>query len=330
METKTMLGILMLLLVAVSVPAFADEGVDEEIDEEEVELEDEEEYEVDDSDEEEVEAFFHPLGAEVRLLQLKRSITRNILVGNEALEFLAENRPDADVERLNEILDELEALLEQIDGLDMEKPANQLAMDFVDLKKQAISLTQEFREELREILPEGEISQLRERARNVESHEVLEDMREQVHSRIRENNAIRVQEMLSNMGMADQDLVDRVRIGDVNAGFAVSELKNRLRSLHGQEVADAAQRIREEASRVAVRKAVAMDEIVDRITERIHNVAQKRIQTAEEIRSRLPEDADERAAERIARIVERHEEHTERFNDLSERIGQAIGGGRPE
>ncbi|HDP74209.1 MAG TPA: hypothetical protein ENN46_04640 [Candidatus Woesearchaeota archaeon] len=328
METKTMLGILMLLLVAVSVPAFADEGMDEEIDEEEVELEDVEEYEVDDSDEEEVEAFFHPLGAEVRLLQLKRSITRNILVGNEALEFLAENEPDADVEMLNEILDELEALLEQIDDLDMEKPANELAREFVDLKKQAISLTQEFREELREILPEGEISQLRQRARNVEEHEILDELKEQAHNRIRENNAIKVQEMLSNMGMSDEELVDRVRTGDVNAGFAVSELKNRLRSLHGQDVADAAQRIREEASRITVRKAVAMDEIIDRITERIHNASQKRIQKAEEIRSRLPEDADERASERIARIMEKHEEHTERFNEIANRIGQAIGGGR--
>ena len=66
----------------------------------------------------ELNSFQNGLGAEVRFLQLSRSIERNLIHGELIIDRILEINDTADVSRLNEILDEYQLLLDEIAGVD--------------------------------------------------------------------------------------------------------------------------------------------------------------------------------------------------------------------
>ncbi len=83
-----------------------------------------------------------PYGAEVRLLQLKKAINKNIVNGKQVIAEIN----SSDTKLLESLLGNLSALIERIEDLDMNQSSAQLAAEFVNLKNQAKNITWLFRQ----------------------------------------------------------------------------------------------------------------------------------------------------------------------------------------
>ena len=60
------------------------------------------------------------LGAKIRLLQLEKSILKNILHGEAVIEFITENFEEEDTNELVEIVEELKVLKDEVASTDTE------------------------------------------------------------------------------------------------------------------------------------------------------------------------------------------------------------------
>jgi hypothetical protein len=173
--------------------------------------------------------FSYEKGAEVRFLQLELSIERNILTGGQVLEI----NPDP---QLESILDDLRNLLEEVREVDMDKPASELAADFVVLKKQATELTSQFRQIASVNLSELQRTQINERTRNMEqvrSHEA------RITSAKNEFNANLLRNILNGLEAEDADMVQQLRNSQMN----LEQVKNRLRFLFNELPAESKVRV---------------------------------------------------------------------------------------
>lgn len=166
----------------------------------------------DETADDDVTAFTSDYGARVRLLQLEESITRNILWGREIVEKIKELNESADTSELEAILAELETLRDEVAGT---TPAagEEGAKEFVDMKSDAINLTREFRDAVRELLSPGDIQGLRKRLGDIES-EGLKNLRKEIREAIRNYNAERIAEILEEAGIDDPQLIEAIRAGN--------------------------------------------------------------------------------------------------------------------
>lgn len=244
-------------------------------------------------------------GAQVRLMQLEKSIARNILVGERVVENIVENNPDADVEDLNEALAELEVIKQEVqemaDTIPEDANASELAEQFVTIKAEARNISNQFRTQAQGNLGDEQRQQLRERARNLTSEEI-EEKNEQIRQRIREHNAEQVQRVLQNMGKENEELVQKVRAGELNSGQAVSQVAREYRGLSEEKKQQAKAKINEQRAKRDVQKQAVMEKAKKNLKEKVQKRAQQRREKVQEkleqvrkrIRDRLPEEAKDK------------------------------------
>ncbi|MFH1770764.1 MAG: hypothetical protein ABH828_04360 [archaeon] len=148
-----------------------DEDAEDEEDDEDASDEDEgdesdEDENEDEEDEDDVEVFKVPYGAEVRLIQLERSIDRNIDHGERIIAAILANDENASVDNLTAILEDMEDLIIEIQGMNLEnKTPEELAEEYVEIKSRARDLSKLFRDTAREFFTGEDVLALRERLR---------------------------------------------------------------------------------------------------------------------------------------------------------------------
>ena len=299
MEKKKIMTILFLALFAIMLPLAIAEDEDLSTDEQD-----------------EVDDLRTPLGAEVRLLQLERSITRNIESGNEIIAYLTEQDVSANFTKLESIITELELLLEDVQAMDPEGDAKELALEFVEIKRQAIELSKEFRTEAVQYLSEEDAEQLRERIQE-RIQETLGDLDDTILEKRRQFNAERVGDIFGRLGINDTAVIERIRDGNLTLGEVRSHIVNAAKNMTGQQRAEAAQRINEERAKLNVFREAAAEKVKNEIQQRV----QERL---EENRERVQERINETRDRIQERLEERKEDMEERMNSTRERFEDRI------
>lgn len=216
--------IILMLLFALHTAAVAEEAGEEPEDYQEDETETQEsgsenEDDTDDATEKETRIMWHPYGAKVRLLQLQKALSVNILKAETVISVLQEQ--DFDTAELEVILDQMKELLEEVKEADPE--AEDSVHAFVAWKHKAIDLTKQFREALHATLDEATVEQLREVIRDVTS-DTIESFGYKIRECIRSYNAYQIQRVFGFFGTANNSLVE----GYLNGTLSLYQVKLQL------------------------------------------------------------------------------------------------------
>lgn len=210
---KKIWTILILLMMLISITSFA--IADDEAGEG---TENEQDEEIDEETQQEIKAMNTPLGAEIRLLQLKKALLINILKAEMAIEVLKSLEfGEEDLSALEDILDDMKDLYEVINGID---PTSEDAVQaFVENKSLAINLTKEFRDTIKDLLDEVDLNALREQIKAMISEEVL-SIGKYIHSRIRQFNRNQLYRLYGLIGEVDNDFIEQYLNETVTLGQA--------------------------------------------------------------------------------------------------------------
>ncbi len=123
------------------------------------------------------------LGAEIRLLQLEKSIIRNINTGEEIISILEETY--IDITDLQLILAELELLIQEVQSADPD--ASDAVRIFLDLKYDAVNLSTDFRGTLRGLIGGSLIEQIQQQTRNMTCDQIL-NLSQTIQNKIQQYN----------------------------------------------------------------------------------------------------------------------------------------------
>ena len=167
------------------------------------------------------------VGAEIRLLQLEKSITINLFKGEEILSNLT--GLGFDTTELQAILFELELLKEEVIAADPN--ATDAVQIFVDLKHDAVSLTKEFRDSLKEILNDDAIEQLRERVGEMVC-EQAQNLSKNIQNRIRQFNRNQINKIYQIAGENNDSLLNQYQ----NGTLTMNQVKQQIQKMVNQMI----------------------------------------------------------------------------------------------
>lgn len=203
-------------MVSISSLAFADESEEPE----------ENESEIDDETEEETEIMNNSLGAEIRLLQLEKAITKNIIKGERAVEVTKEL--GYNTSNLEAILEEMRLLLEEVQAAD--PSSNDSVQVFIDLKSDAKKLTKEFRETIKELLSDVKYKELKEQLQERVSERV-QNLSEKIQNRIKQFNRNQIHRLFIYMGEVNESLAERYENGNATLEQVKSQISKMVNQM---------------------------------------------------------------------------------------------------
>ena len=177
------------------------------------------ESEIDDDTEEEIEIMNNTLGAEIRLLQLEKAITKNLLKGERAVAVL--KAMEYNTTEVDAILEEMRLLLEEVQAANAS--ANDSVQQFVDLKSDAKKLTTEFREAIKELLSDEKIRELKEQIREIVG-EALQNYSKKIQNRIKQFNRNQIHRLYGIIGVTNESLADAYQDGNITMEEAKSQI----------------------------------------------------------------------------------------------------------
>ena len=221
---KKILSVIMVLVLMISISSLAladesEENPDEESEGENQSDENETEDPVDDETEEETVIMNTSLGAEIRLLQLEKAITKNLLKGEMVVDVLkALNYNTSDLEA---VLSEMKLVLEEIQAADPQ--ANNSVEVFIDIKSDAKNLTEQFRETTNDLLGDVKYKEIKEQIREIVSDE-LQNYSKQIRNRIKQFNRNQIYRLYGIIGEGNNSLVNEY----MNGTSSLAQVKMQL------------------------------------------------------------------------------------------------------
>ena len=288
---RKILSIVMVLLLAASVVplALADEAGDIQQDE----------VEIDAETQDEVEIMNYQFGAEVRLLQLEKSITKNILKGEEVVSVL--KGAEYNTTELEAILSELELLKEEVQSADPN--STDAVQIFVDLKSDAIELTKDFRETLKDLLDEGTVEELRERIREMVCEQV-QNLSQQIRNRIRQFNRNQLHRIYGIIGETNSSLINEYQNGNVTKEQVKQQISKKVNEMTKEKRYQIFSELKEGKIRERIQARVCVENVTQnfqerketRLTNRLHNV-----QNAQNIDNDVKAEMENRITQRLSK-----------------------------
>jgi hypothetical protein len=259
----------------------------------------------------EVKIMSDPLGAHVRLLQLEKSLTKNVLTGQIVLDVINKNHPDANTTTAGVTLDSLEALADELKTIIENADTNMSVQKFVEMKKEGITLTQDFKEQTRAFLTATDKQEIKERVQSIDKNE-LKSISEQTERIRNQFNADKIEALLRLLGVNNPELIQKIRDGNITkqeVEDAVTAAYNELSQ--GQQAA-----VDSLLKENAIKKIVAEKEIVkkseEKLMERLLEREKERLEKLGEWYKKRAEDANESG----------HKEREQRMENLSEKIDE--------
>lgn len=280
--------VMVLLLVASVVPlALADEAGDIQQDE----------LEIDAETQDELEIMNYQFGAEVRLLQLEKSITKNILKGEEVVSVLKE--AEYNTTELEAILAELELLKEEVQSADPN--STDAVQIFVDLKSDAIELTKDFRETLKDLLDEGTVEELRERIREMVCEQV-QNLSQQIRNRIRQFNRNQLHRIYGIIGETNSSLMNEYQNGNVTKEQVKQQISKKVNEMTKEKRYQIFSELKEGKIRERIQVRMCVENVTQnfqerkgvRLTNRLHNA-----QNAQNIDNQVRAEMENRITQRL-------------------------------
>ncbi len=179
---------------------------------------------IDDETLEEVELIAESnTGAQVRMMQLTRAITKAHVSGQEITELVQ----DEDAAELESILAQIEDIKAEAQSVDYQN--DDVAGLYISMKNEMKELTKQFREKVSGKLSSQQMQQVQNAVQNSEE---INQLKEQVRNQIRNVNAQRVQNMLSGMGKSDNEMVEKVRNSEMTKEQVKEQLMTHWNSLN--------------------------------------------------------------------------------------------------
>ena len=206
MKKISNLLIMLMILISISSLAIADEP----------EGENETEEDVDNETLKEIEIMNNSLGAEIRILQLQKAIIKNLLKGEMAVDVL--EGLDYNTTSLEAILIEMNNTLQEVKALNTS--SNDSVQQFVELKSQAINLTKQFREAIKDLLDGEKLKEIRERIREMMSDE-LENCSKMIRNKIKQFNKNQLHKLYGIIGDVNNSFIEEY----LNGNVSLAELK---------------------------------------------------------------------------------------------------------
>jgi hypothetical protein len=272
-----------------------------------------------DDTEREIEDFEEGLGAQMRLLQLERALTRASLHADQVIAAL--DNQSANTTGLKGIAAELDIMIAQVretreDVAGGAVTNEEAAAVFVAIKKDARDLVKEFRDAARPVIRDADRERLKASLERID-RERLKAITDDIEKARRELIADRVRESFQNAGIpVDEELLERIRSGEDSAREIRREVRERVKDeLEGksaEERREAAAKLREEAARRRVQALAALDRVEDDLGDREERL-RERIRIADE-------KGDDRLREKLEWRVEKFDEQGRRIGEVRERI----------
>jgi hypothetical protein len=198
-------------------------------------------------------------GAEVRLLQLERAITRAIVQGERIINYAEEqNFSEANIEVMIDVISDIRALRVQVQEVD---PASEIVVrEFVALRQEANVLTQKFRRAAHELFSEEDVAYLRGYVR-IEADAAAEVRARdaQIQQRLCAHNAQQVQAVLNAMGISQESLVAEVRACEKSKDQAMLELRKLYNSLEERRKQATQKEVAEYRARLRVQQIAEVE-----------------------------------------------------------------------
>jgi hypothetical protein len=230
---------------------------------------------IDTETQEEAEIIKYEFGASIRLLQLEKSILKNIIKGEEVVSFLKEleyNTTD-----LEAILAELELLMQEVQSTDPN--STDAVQIFVDLKSDAIELTKEFREKIKELLDEATIEQLRLRIREMVSEQV-QNLTQRIQNHIRMFNRNQLYRIYGLIGESDNSTINKYQNGSITKEQVKNQISKIVNNMTKAKKYKIFSELKEERIRLRVQATAYVDNATANFQERKEIRLRNRIQNA--------------------------------------------------
>jgi len=264
----------------------------EETETEEVEIEAEELEEV----EEEIKHMATIDGATQRLYQLQLSLENQIA---HAKDIVAETE---DTELLETRIVELELLLERVKAIEPTGTAADMAAEFVAIKKEAITASQEFRKEIYSKVSEDKINKIKDKIK--ENKELRKEKALKVLKERRNNIYMeQMTEVLSGVNEDAETLMEEVKSGKITRSEAVEKIRNMVKSLSEEE--------KEEIKETMEQNRTELNNKINKNKELAKEKFQEKVK---EIRANTKEKLIERKAQLANKIKELREDRVKRGN----------------
>jgi len=271
------------------------------------ETKDKTEEKVDNETQDEMTAVISPHGAEVRLLQLEKAITANILKGEKVVNYILNKTPSANVTAANKILDDMALLLDEVKAANTTGTGEELAQEYVDLKSDAITLTQQFRKAVKDLIPAGDRDELMRRLNSIK-HPQLDKLDNAISEATHLYNADQVKAIFTSLGITDEALIKAVEDGTATKEQIKTAIKAALADMTPEQKKEALLKLREALSKKAVSHRAAIANALANRFERQSQRWEERSQTFlnksleaeahnQTVKSLVMEEVSERAQE---------------------------------
>jgi hypothetical protein len=261
-------------------------------------------------------------GAHIRLLQLEKHISRNILIGDKTIEILKKNHPGIDTNNLAAIVDQLDALLSDVQAVDASlnttTDMNTLAQQYVELKKEAIDLTKQFREAVRGQLSSQDKQEIKQAIRFVDENE-LQDIKEQIKEKVLGFNATQVETILKAMGASNPELIQKIQDGNTTPQEIRTAIKNAYNALSAEQKAAVESVLKEGILKRTIKEKQLVDDAKQNMRERMQERVQNRLEKLQEWAEKRSEDLNEKGFEWRAKRMENISDRIQKIQEWIEK-----------
>ena len=211
------------------------------------------------------------LGAQIRLLQLENAIDIHIAIGNKVIQKAQE---------LNKNTTELEAIITQMQDLKTEVEqadpnSTNATQEFVDLKENAISLTQQFRQTATALFTPEEIQQLRQEQKQIRQQKM--EQAKTVREKIREYNQEKLKEMETQLGINIQNIINQMKNGSITTTQAKQMIRQEVLRLPKEKQLNIYKNIKEKQIKEKIIAKEKMTEIMKDFRVRYKKMLERRL-----------------------------------------------------
>jgi len=194
---------------------------------------------------EEIKAFYGN-GAKIRVLQLIKHTTKNVLVGTEVIQYLDSQETK---DNANAILNEMSSIISNLENYNFEnKTKNQMLEDFLSYKSSATDLSKTFRDLVGPELSDEDRAQLKETIKGIDQNDI-KPLDEEIKSLIHEYNANNIQKQLKKMNINDSALIEKIRNGELTSQEAKEKVGKFVSEMNKEQRKKLANNVREEITK---------------------------------------------------------------------------------
>lgn len=254
-------------------------------------------------------------GAQVRLLELQKAITRNIAAGNEIIAAIKEKGNDTS--DLEAVISEMELLLAQVKAAD--PTAENAVQTFVDLKQDAIDLSKEFREKSKPYLKDADVAQLKEKIKNI-NQEAIKQLKAEIQQKRIAFNAEKFTKIYQILGISDTSLIDKYKNGEATEKEIKEQIKAQVKTMSKEQRKAAFAQIKE----MNLKKTLFAKDAIEKA--KLNNVERKEARIKERLTNAENIKNTEKKAKTIEIINKRLSTLTEKIQKIDNKQNKVKGG----